>query len=168
MRVVCACLLVFAVVTNGNPGPETMLDLLNEDGSFTTFIRACQELGLDDTLNDPDTDPLTVFAPTDAAFAALGSVDAILASENLETLLDNHIDFDPEYGPKMISDLTNMKVVTSMLGFNHTIGLGAKARGVTESVFTIGSATVTVPDLSANTGVVHGINTVLAPADFAL
>jgi len=168
MRVVCACLLVFAVVTNGNPGPETMLDLLNEDGSFTTFIRACQELGLDDTLNDPDTDPLTVFAPTDAAFAALGSVDEILASENLETLLHNHIDLDPEYGPKMVADLSKLKVVASIFGSNFTLGLGPNGSGESADVMMVGSATIVVPDLSANNGIVHGIDTVLTPADFAL
>ena len=52
----------------------------------TTLVAAVQAAGLVDTLKSPG--PFTVFAPTNAAFAALpaGTVDTLLKPENKSTL----------------------------------------------------------------------------------
>src|SRR5690606_39620854 len=55
-------------------------------GQFKTLAAALKAAGLVDTLKGPG--PFTVFAPTDAAFAALpaGTVDNLLKPENREQL----------------------------------------------------------------------------------
>ena len=56
-------------------------------GSFNTLVAAVQAAGLVDTLKSDG--PFTVFAPTDAAFAALpaGTVENLLKPENKGTLV---------------------------------------------------------------------------------
>ncbi|MDG1491945.1 MAG: fasciclin domain-containing protein, partial [Planctomycetota bacterium] len=48
----------------------TLVDLAVGAGNFTTLVAAVEAAGLVDALSGEG--PLTVFAPTDAAFAALG------------------------------------------------------------------------------------------------
>ena len=58
---------------------KDIVDIAVEDGRFTTLVAAVQAAGLVDALKAEG--PLTVFAPTDDAFAALpeGTVEALLA-----------------------------------------------------------------------------------------
>ena len=60
-----------AVPTEMPEMPKTIVDIAVADGRFTTLVAAVQAAGLVDTLNSAG--PFTVFAPTDAAFAALAS-----------------------------------------------------------------------------------------------
>ena len=55
-------------------------------GSFTTLVAAVTSAGLVDTLKG--TGPFTVFAPSDAAFAALpsGTVEDLVKPENKDKL----------------------------------------------------------------------------------
>jgi len=57
-----------------------LVETATEAGSFTTLITALQLTGLDEVLAD-DASMYTVFAPTDEAFAALGSdtINGLLA-----------------------------------------------------------------------------------------
>jgi uncharacterized surface protein with fasciclin (FAS1) repeats len=74
------------------PAPEdemagTIVDVALASPDFTTLVAALQATGLVDTLLD-ENGSFTVFAPTDAAFAALGTdtINALLA--DLDTLSD--------------------------------------------------------------------------------
>ncbi len=67
---------------------ENLLELLEEDGRFTVLLAALEATGLDEAVAAGN---LTVFAPTDEAFAPLvedGTIDALLHEPGLETLTD--------------------------------------------------------------------------------
>ena len=73
-------MVVVADIELPQPPAMSIVDVAVENGSFTTLVAALQATGLDTVLDDPETD-FTVFAPTDDAFALLGSetIDALLA-----------------------------------------------------------------------------------------
>ena len=75
-------------------------------GNFTTLVAAVKAAGLVDTLKSPG--PVTVFAPTDAAFAKLpaGTVDALLKDpEKLKKILTYHV----VPGKVMAAEVVKMK-----------------------------------------------------------
>ena len=76
------------------PMPEpTILDVATGNGNFTTLVAALKATGLDAVLDDLSQE-YTVFAPTDAAFAALGqdTIDALLADpDTLRDILLYHV-----------------------------------------------------------------------------
>jgi uncharacterized surface protein with fasciclin (FAS1) repeats len=101
--------------------------------------------------------PFTVFAPTDAAFAALpaGVLDALLLPENKEVL---------------VKILTYHVVPASVLAADVTDGDVATVEGQTVKLstadgVTVNGAKVVTPDVMASNGVIHAIDAVLVPAD---
>ena len=84
MKKVFAFLLVFGLALGlAQPQPTvTMFEFLSLNEGFSTLTTALQETGLDATLQGAGT--FTLFAPTDAAFAALpeGRRNALLGNPN--------------------------------------------------------------------------------------
>jgi len=73
---------------------STVLDVAKGKGNFTTLAKAIEVAGLGDALEG--NGPVTVFAPTDEAFAKLppGQLEALLRPENkgqLVKILTNHV-----------------------------------------------------------------------------
>ena len=66
---------------------QTIVQIASANGSFKTLTAALKAAGLVSTLSSPG--PFTVFAPTDAAFAALpkGTVEKLLKPENKAMLV---------------------------------------------------------------------------------
>ena len=64
----------------------TVMDKAAADGNFSTLLAAVEAAGLEDVLSGHG--PFTIFAPTDAAFAALpaGTVETLLKPENIDQL----------------------------------------------------------------------------------
>lgn len=125
-------------------------------GSFTTLVAAVEAAGLVETLKGPG--PFTVFAPTDAAFAALpaGTVEDLLKPENkdkLAAILTYHV----VPGKVMSTDLTEGQKAATVQGAEVTITLegGAKVNG----------ATISQPDVEASNGVIHVIDAVIMPPE---
>ena len=123
-------------------------------GNFTTLVAAVQAAGLVDTLKGPG--PFTVFAPTDAAFAALpaGTVEDLLKPENkdkLVAILTYHV----VPGKVMSTDLTEgMKAATVQGGeVTFTLDGGAKINGTP----------ISAVDIEATNGVIHVIDAVIMP-----
>ncbi|WP_381507971.1 fasciclin domain-containing protein [Spirosoma flavum] len=126
------------------------------NGSFNTLVAAVKAAGLIDTLSG--TGPFTVFAPIDAAFAALpaGTVDTLVLPESKETLtaiLTYHV----VAGKVMSSDLTDGMTATTVNGQPLTIHLR-------EGKVMVNGAEVIIADVATDNGVVHAINAVLMPA----
>ena len=125
-------------------------------GSFTTLLAAAEAAGLVDALKGDG--PLTLFAPTDAAFAALpaGTVEYLLKPENkhqLAAILKLHV----IAGQKVKSaDLAGKTLTAETL--NGTIAIDG-TNGVK-----INDATVITADVKASNGIIHVIDKVLLPA----
>lgn len=123
-------------------------------GNFTTLAAALSAAGLVETLKG--SGPFTVFAPTDAAFAALpaGTVEDLLKPENKDKLIAI-LTYHVVPGAVMSTALTEgMKAVT-VNGAEVTITLdgGAKVNGVV----------ISAADIMASNGVIHVIDQVLLP-----
>jgi uncharacterized surface protein with fasciclin (FAS1) repeats len=131
----------------------TIVDVAVADGSFGTLVAAVTAADLVETLSG--TGPFTVFAPTDAAFAALpaGVLDALLLPEN-KALLAQILTYHVVAGKVMAADVTDSDVATVE---GQTIKLST-ADGVT-----VNGATVVVADVAASNGVIHAIDAVILP-----
>jgi uncharacterized surface protein with fasciclin (FAS1) repeats len=130
-----------------------IVDTAVNAGSFGTLVAAIKAAGLVDTLKGKG--PFTVFAPTDDAFAKLpdGTVDALLKDiPKLKKILTYHV----VSGKVMAADVTKMKSATTVEGSDVKIDA---SKGVK-----VNDSTVTTPDVAADNGVIHIIDTVLMPA----
>lgn len=111
-------------------------------GNFTTLVAAVQAAGLVETLKGEG--PFTVFAPTDAAFAALpaGTVEDLLKPENKDKLV-SILTYHVVPGKVMSGDLTEGMKAKTVQGGEVTITLdgGAKVNGAAVSTLTSKPAT---------------------------
>jgi uncharacterized surface protein with fasciclin (FAS1) repeats len=135
---------------------RSIVDVAVEAGSFTTLVAAVQAAGLVDTLKGAG--PFTVFAPTDAAFAALpaGAVEDLLKPENKDKLV-SVLTFHVIPGKVMAADIMG-KVMDVATVQGSTVHIDA-----TDGV-KVGAATVVTADVDAENGVIHVIDTVIMPA----
>lgn len=135
----------------------TVVDVAASNPDFSTLVAAIKAAGLVDALNSKG--PFTVFAPTNAAFAALpaGTVENLLKPENkakLTAILTYHV-----IPAKIESPALAGKTLTSPA----TLQGGTLAIEGTKGV-KINNATVTAADVKASNGVIHVIDKVLLPA----
>ncbi len=145
--------VIDAVLLPPTPESNTVVDIIVNSEDHTTLETAVVAAGLVETLSGEG--PFTVFAPTDAAFAALpaGTIEAVLADIDLLTsILTYHV----VGGTTLSTDLMDGMVVETLNGESVTVTINA------EGVF-INDAEVTVADLVADNGVVHVIDAVLLP-----
>jgi uncharacterized surface protein with fasciclin (FAS1) repeats len=124
-------------------------------GSFNTLVAAVQAADLVDTLTSAG--PFTVFAPTDAAFAALpaGTVESLLLPENkdqLVAILTYHV----VSGRVTSEQVTSLSKATTVQGSDLDIS-------VSNGSVQINSATVVAADVEASNGVIHVIDAILLP-----
>ena len=137
------------------PEKKNLAEVAQKAGKFGTLIAAAQAAGLVPALTGEG--PLTIFAPTDAAFEALpeGTVASLLQPENLGTLqqiLKLHVVSGRVYSP----DAVTLGEATALSGGTLKI---AHERGTV----TVNGAKVTAADLDASNGVIHVIDRVLLP-----
>lgn len=137
---------------------KTVLEVADETGAFSTFLKAMKSTGLKETIDGEG--PFTIFAPTDDAFTKLSkkvntslfAPDSIEAKERLRALLKNHI----IEGIVVSDELTGRRrEAVNMLG--RLLPLSG-TRG-----FAVGGAKVTRADILADNGIVHVLDTVLVP-----
>ncbi len=133
---------------------KDIVQTATEAGSFKTLLAAVKAAGLVETLQGKG--PFTVFAPTDAAFAALpaGTLDGLLKDPAaLKKILLYHV---------VSGSVTSDKVVgltsaTSVEG--APIAIAVKDG----TVYLNGTTKVVTPDVMASNGVIHIIDKVLLP-----
>ena len=133
-----------------------IVDTAKSAGSFNTLLAAATAAGLVDTLKSDG--PLTVFAPTDEAFAALpaGTVETLLKPENkdkLAAVLTYHV----VAGKVMSSDLSEGMMAKTVQGGEVKITLASGPM--------VNDAKVVGADVAADNGVIHVIDKVVLPSD---
>ena len=133
---------------------KDIVQTATEAGSFKTLLTAVKAAGLVETLQGKG--PFTVFAPTDAAFAALpaGTLDGLLKDPAaLKKILLYHVVSGAVTADKVV-ELTS---ATSVEG--SPIAIAVKDG----TVYLNDSAKVVTPDVMASNGVIHVIDKVILP-----
>lgn len=133
----------------------------------TTLVAAVKAAGLVETLKGPG--PFTVFAPTNAAFAALpaGTVDTLLKPENKGTLtavLTYHVvpgNLDAKSLAAKVKAGKGSAALTTVQG--ETLTVRAAGGGVTVTDAKGNVAKVTIADVRQKNGVIHVVDKVLIP-----
>ena len=157
------------VMVGGAPmlASKDIIDNAVNSKDHTTLVAAVKAAGLVDTLKGPG--PFTVFAPTNAAFAALpaGTVDTLRKPDNKATLtkvLTYHVvagKWDAAAISKMIADGKGMATIKTVSG--GTLTAKASGMGVTVTDEKGGVANVTIADVYQSNGVIHVVDKVLLP-----
>ena len=123
---------------------------------LTTLVAAVSAAGLVDTLNSAEA--LTVFAPTDCAFAQLDPATLQAALDDptglLTTVLGFHVVAGEKYTAETLADVTELETFTGEI-------LSVEVDGDTITVG--GQATVLVPDIMTSNAHVFLIDTVMLP-----
>jgi uncharacterized surface protein with fasciclin (FAS1) repeats len=132
---------------------KTIVVVASENKDFSTLVSAVTKAGLVETLSGPG--PFTVFAPTNAAFAAIPAdqLNAILADKaQLTKILTYHV----VPGEVMASDLKPEQMVKTVEGQDLDIK-------VTNGAATVNGCNIVKTDIKASNGVVHVVDCVLIP-----
>jgi len=132
-----------------------IVDVAIAAGQFNTLAAALEAADLVGTLKGDG--PFTVFAPTDAAFAALpeGTVESLLKPENRDQLV-SILTYHVVSGKVAASDVVNLDSADTVNGQPIAIR-------VTDGNVRINNATVIAADVVASNGVIHVIDTVILP-----
>ena len=132
------------------PVSNDIVDTAVAAGKFNTLVAAVKAAGLVDSLKSKG--PLTVFAPTDEAFAKLpeGTVEDLLKPENRDKLIA----------------VLSYHVVSGkiLLGAQSPATLQGQSISIkTSGSFEVNGANVISSDIIASNGVIHVIDKVLLP-----
>ena len=139
-----------------NMAQADIVDTAIAADGFDTLVAAVQAAGLVDTLKGEG--PFTVFAPTDAAFAALpaGTLDSLLMPENRDQLVDiltYHV---------VPGAVTSDQLAGQVMTVNSVEGSPIQI-DATDGVM-VNDAHVVQADIEASNGVIHVIDTVIMPS----
>jgi uncharacterized surface protein with fasciclin (FAS1) repeats len=134
---------------------KNIVELAQEAGNFKTLLQAATAAGLADTL--ANTENLTVFAPTDEAFAKIpaATLDALLKDiPSLRDVLTYHV-----VGAEVPACVAvTLKEATMLNGKEVTVRFDG------QDLF-INDAKVIAKDIQAKNGIIHVIDTVLLPSN---
>ena len=141
--------------------PLDIVDTAISDGRFKTLVTALTAAGLVATLKG--NGPLTVFAPTDAAFAKLppDTLSFLLKPENKPRLINVLAYHVVDKQALTAADLLAMDPPFQLTMLNNAQTI------ISQSEFTIkiNDAGVTQADILTLNGIIHAIDTVLLPPD---
>ena len=132
---------------------KDIVDTAIESGNFNTLVTAVQAAGLVDALKEPG--PLTVFAPTDEAFALLpaGTLDALLQDiPTLQSILLYHV----AAGYFSAESVTQLNMIQMLSGQSASISMD-------NGNVMIDNAMIVQTDINCSNGVIHVIDAVIIP-----
>jgi uncharacterized surface protein with fasciclin (FAS1) repeats len=138
---------------------KAIVDIAAGNPELSTLVKAVKAAGLTETLSSKT--PLTVFAPTNKAFATLpkGTLEKLLKPENRETLrkvLTYHV-----VPGAAESQILQSGVAKSVEGSSINVQVsGIKIK--------VNKATVTLADVKTSNGIIHVIDQVILPPNLKL
>ena len=151
-----------AAVIDAGPTSTTIADIASSDENFSTLLAVVQKADLVSVLAGEG--PLTVFAPTNDAFAASGldqaALDALSATDAAQIITYHAV------AGTVLSTSLSAGVVNTVAELSLVVGTegGVTLNGGNTVA---GGATVTNADVTADNGVVHVIDRVLLPPTVA-
>lgn len=159
---IAAATLVFAGCKKEETTPKkNIVELAQGNPDLSILVQAVVKANLVDALSGPG--PLTVFAPTNAAFVSLLDELDVASLDDLDSAtVANVLLYHVVSGKVLAGSLTEGQVVSPLLaGTTFKIGLtgGAKITDASSRV-----SNITATDIEATNGVVHVIDRVLLPA----
>jgi uncharacterized surface protein with fasciclin (FAS1) repeats len=156
-----------AAAAVGTPAPVTaiastprvtpagdLIETARASGQFTTFIKAVDATNLTSILKKNPN--LTVFAPTDSAFAALppGELDRLMADKAaLQKLMTHHV----------INARVDSSKIKGAKGPVTTVANDAMELDGSRDVLRADNANIVQADVMASNGVLHVVDQVLRP-----
>ena len=156
LQPVLLALSLMAVCGSANAA-DNIVEVADKAGTFKALLAAAKAGGLVDALQEDG--PLTVFAPTDDAFAKLPSqtLNDLLKPENKEklaTILKYHV----IPGKVTAKDALQAGSAKTLSGDSVSIS-------IRDGRLTINNANVIVNDVEASNGIIHVIDEVLLPPE---
>jgi uncharacterized surface protein with fasciclin (FAS1) repeats len=142
------------------PGNDTIAEIAIANGNFNTLVTALLCTDLVGAVADPEAE-LTVFAPTDAAFAAAGldkdNICGAFDKETLSTILLYHVVGERRPSPSVING-RNKSIEMLAGGSISPEGQGGLMLYANNSM-----GSIAIPDILASNGIIHVIDFVLLP-----
>ncbi len=135
---------------------KNIVETAIEAGSFNTLVTAVKAAGLAETLATKKN--ITVFAPTDTAFAKLpvGTLESLLKDKaKLSKILMHHV----VEGTVSSIDAASTKKAKTLA--NQEVKFHNK--GLLNRCFAVDAACITSADIKATNGVIHVVDTVIMP-----
>ncbi len=170
MAALTALSLVAACGGGDDPAPPgTVAEVATQSG-FTALVAAANKAGLVPALSSSSAS-LTVFAPTDAAFATLAtrlgfaSANAMVAAldgPTLAKILQYHVLPTKKLAADLAAGGASQATLYTFGGSAATLGINTSS-GVKITDAVLNQATVTTANVAASNGVIHVIDTVLVP-----
>ncbi|WP_349367541.1 fasciclin domain-containing protein [Salinarimonas sp.] len=138
-----------------------IVETAQEAGTFGTLLAAAEAAGLAEALATGEN--LTVFAPTDEAFAALpaGTVESLLQPENrdqLAAILSYHV-LPRELASNQLPGRT-IHIRTIKQGGDRLLAIAKDAH---TGAVVVDGANVVAADIRADNGIIHVIDKVMLP-----
>jgi uncharacterized surface protein with fasciclin (FAS1) repeats len=132
---------------------DVALSVNAESGEFSTLISAVLAAGLAEELSS--VGQRTVFAPTDAAFAALGLDAASVANLPVDALR-NILGYHVAPGRRLAADVVNARQIRMSNGGFTTVRVTSEGAYLNDSK-------IIATDIMTSNGVIHVIDAVLLP-----
>jgi len=141
---------------------DNIVEVAQGAGTFNTLLAAAEAAGLAGALAEGDN--LTVFAPTDDAFAALpeGTVDSLLQPENkdqLTAILSYHV-LPRELASNQLPG-RQIHIRTIKSGGDRLLAIEKDAH---TGAVVVDGANVVSADIRADNGIIHVIDKVMLPS----
>jgi uncharacterized surface protein with fasciclin (FAS1) repeats len=162
MRNLFAFALAFALIGSTAVQAEeakgkTIVETAVGAKDFNTLVAAVKAAGLVETLSSKG--PFTVFAPTDAAFAALpdGTVETLLKPENKKKLV-SILTYHVVPGKVMAKKVVGLDSAKTVQGQEVSIK-------VEDGTVMVDKAKVVKTDIECSNGVIHVIDKVILPKE---